>query len=355
MKDPYEILGVSKDASQDEIKKAFRKLSLKWHPDKQVGKPEKEVKEAEERFKEINAANEVLSDPEKRAQYDQFKEFGGMGGRQGYTDPFEEMIREMQAAAFGGFSMRGRKERAENAQGETIRMKVPLTIEELFCGCDKKLKYKRRVRCKVCHGEGGTNKQACSHCQGTGRITKTWRQGNMMSQSIEVCPYCGGTGFSVQYKCSTCNGEGFVLEDSVIEVSFPPAVENGSMLVAEGYGCESKSPNGKNGDFIVVAAWSFDSSQYSISGLDFYMKMKVPYWSALLGEKVSAFLPNGKEIKVPLPECTKPGDLVKAEGKGISRDGSKGDLLLAIEYDVPNQLSEAEKKSLKALEKKMKS
>lgn len=325
MRNPYEVLGVKKDASQADIKKAFRKLAAKYHPDKFANKSEQEQKEAEEKFKEVNEANEILSDEQKRAQYD----FYGDTSRQRVQRPRRSYVQP----------------------GQDIRMRVPLTFEEIYNGTTKKLKYKRKVRCSSCHGAGGTGQEVCQYCQGTGIYREVFQQGNTHFESHTTCPYCNGTGFSVKYKCNKCNGSGFETKENIVEVSFERGIENGQMLGLENEGCESKSPDGPNGTFIVVVEHNYDPTVYSISGPDIYHNVKVPYYDALLGNQFKLKLPDGSEETFNLKECTAPDTVISKPGKGFTYyspfSGKKeGTYNIVVNYDVPTSLSKEEKESL---------
>ena len=213
-KDLYAILGVSKNASDDEIKKAFRKLSLKYHPDRQGGKSDKEKKEAEEKMKEISAAWTVLSDPEKKRQYDMYGTYDEnmFNGNFDFGDIFSHM--NDMFSGFGDFFGRGtNRNRNRNTgpiPGQTLKIQIPVSIDEILKGkIDRDVEYSIDVRCPNCNGEGGTGKKTCSHCHGTGMITETQRTPFGIIQNSHPCQYCHGEGTSLETVCSECHGTGF--------------------------------------------------------------------------------------------------------------------------------------------------
>ena len=361
-KNYYDILGVKKDASEKEIKNAFRKLSLKYHPDKQVGKSDDEKKKAEDKFKEINEAYSVLSDPEKKKKYDTFGSVdGGSGGFGGsWSDlfgghsgsgfgGFEEIFRDIENARNGRRT--GRSSAWENVYehiepGTDIRMTIPLTIEEIFNGCTKKVKYNRNTRCPNCHGDGGTGKHVCTHCNGTGLMTRLTRNGFMTVQETVPCTYCNGKGTVIDTKCPTCNGSGFRQTSNTIDVTFPPGMINGLGISIENAGNESNSTKGKNGRFIAVAQHNYDGNIYTVNGLDVIQKIYVDYYDLLLGCEYVIELPNGKRHKLNLPSCIPDGKLLRLRNEGIKNETSSGDYYLEIHYKMPEKLSDYEREQI---------
>lgn len=358
-KNYYEILGVEKDVNDDNLKKAYRKLSLKYHPDRQQGKSESEQKEAEEKFKEINEAYTNLSDPEKRQQYDMFgtvdgrmqgggNPFGGnpFGGGFGFDDVFE---------MFGGG--RSRYQQQEMVRpGKNVQMSIPLDIEDIYCGCTKKVKYKRDVRCMTCHGEGGSDVKICPHCGGTGRVIKQSQNGFAVFRQEMPCSHCEGTGKTVGKVCQTCHGSGFKSVENIVEVTFPAGIQEGQGLEMPGEGSESKKRNGQNGSFIAVAKYNYDRNKYTVSGIDIIEKVYVDYVDAMLGMTYKLILPDKKEIDVHIKECTESGKKLVLRGKGIkvrNQFGQEitGDYYLQIIHKVPQSLSAEEKKYLEKIKK----
>lgn len=347
----YDILGISKDASDAQIKSAYRKLSLKYHPDRLANKSESERKEGEEKFKKITAAYNVLSDPEKKKNYDMFGDPNGRGGGgfDGGFGGFDDLFRQFSnmhgfggGGPFGGGSPFG--ERIE--RGQDIQMRIPLTIEEIFNGCTKKVKYDRNTRCPNCHGVGGTGQKACPHCHGTGQIVTTTRQGFTTMQNISVCHHCHGTGFTVDKKCISCGGSGFKKSSYTLDVTFPPGIQNNSGVQYKEKGSESPNVKGRNGDFIAFASYNIDNNRYIIQGYDVIEKIYIPYYDLLLGCDYKLVLPNKKEKVIALNSCTPEGKLIKLFREGIKHNGNVGDYYLEVHYQMPTNLTPEERKQI---------
>lgn len=367
-KNYYEILGLKKEATEKEIKSAFRKLSLKYHPDKQVGKSDAEKKAAEDKFKEINEAYSVLSDPEKKQKYDTFGSVDGNPGG-GFGGSWSDLFRG--AGGFGGGSQfggwddifrdienarNGRRSGGRNSgwnnvnevieDGGDVRMTIPLTIEDIFNGCTKKVKFNRNTRCPNCHGEGGTGKHVCAYCNGTGLITRLSRNGYMTVQETAPCPHCNGKGTVVDTKCPTCNGTGFKQTSNTVDVVFPAGIPNGMGVVVNGQGHESNNVKGKNGNFIGIAKHMYDEDVYTVRGLDVIQKIYVDYYDLLLGCEYTVELPNKKRHKLNLVSCIQEGKLLRLRNEGIKNGSQTGDYYLEIHYQMPDKLSEEERKQL---------
>lgn len=340
-KDLYEILGVSRDASENDIKKAAKKLLKKYHPDVQPKDATLEQKkEAEEKFKEINEAKEILTDPEKRRNYDMF---GSTSASQGNNyNPWADMMSQHRNAM-------------RYAPGSDIRMRVPLTIEEIVNGCTKKLKYKKDVRCPHCHGKGGSGETTCPDCGGTGIHVQRFQRGNTVFQSSSTCETCNGTGFYVKDKCTHCGGSGFVKEEHIQEVEFPAGLGDGEVLGVRGAGSEAKDPHGNNGDFVIQINHNYDHDVYDIQGLNLIQKVRIPFYDALLGTKINVQHPNGKTYKINIPECTQPNYTVQHNSLGLSREGyyglETGKYILVVNYDIPVKLTKNQKKLLEEFKK----
>lgn len=363
-KDYYDILGVSKDASQEDIKKSFRKLSLKYHPDRQNGKSEAEKKAAEEKFKEVSEAYDTLSDPNKKRAYDLgssgptgFEEFfrdmgGGYDPFMGHTDPFGF------SDIFGTRSRRRSQsgERPEDLHGSDIRMNIPLSVEDIVNGCKKKVKYKKRVRCHVCHGKGGENKVTCPYCNGTGMETKTsWRSG-MMFQETTTCKHCSGRGYKIEKPCNTCNTTGVEIVEETLDIVFQPGIGNNAVMYAQ-KGNDSKSEKGVAGNFIAVPVIDKSKlgSQYSIDGLNIQETKKVKMTDALLGREIEIQVPGKSPERYKLNPNTKPGDTITKYGLGILEEdfeygkNKRGNYVFKIQYDIPQTLSQEQKELLEKL------
>lgn len=353
-RDYYEILGVGKNATDTELKKSYRKLSKQHHPDKMAGKSESEIKESEEKFKEINEAYSVLSDPEKRGLYDQFGHDMGRGqqmdgGFGDYDVDLEDMINRMQQqAGFGGFG--GRQQRPQGPQPLTVE--VGLTLEEIFEGVKKTFKYKVNRKCKHCNGkkyvesEGGRI-DTCKKCNGAGMIRE--QRGHMMFMS--TCPQCGGNGHTLVNPCKTCNGTGFEKEDKTIEIDFPKGIMNGQYLHFSEGGHE-QNVNGTNhvGDLIVVAR-EIQNQTFQREGNNLHCVIEPSIYDSILGEEVSVKSIDGKTHKFKLKVGTENGEAFRLNGLGMPMINTNkyGDLIVHIKNKMPKTLTNEEIKLLKKL------
>lgn len=338
----YDVLGVDKDASDKDITKAFRKLSMKYHPDRQADKNEEEKAEAEAKFKEINEAYSVLNDPQKKENYDRFgspdgprfdeSSFGG--------SPFGDFFGSM----FGG--NRGRQQKYHEP-GEDIKIDVRLSLEDVFVGCTKTVTFDRNIRCMNCHGEGGTGRQTCRTCHGTGYVTKNTMIGGIMMQQRMTCQACKGTGFTIQHKCPTCGGTGAKSTKVTTDVYFPPAMKAGFAIERRGEGHESMDRDGMDGNLYLMATYDFDTNKYTIQGLDVIEVLDVPYYDALLGVELTVELPNHEKKRLKVPSCVPDGKLLRLYREGIeSPNGQKGDYYFHIRYIYPESLTDKERKAL---------
>ena len=351
-KDYYKILGVDRNASEQDIKKAYRKMSLKYHPDRQVGKSESEKKAAEEKFKEAAEAYDTLGDKDKKQQYDNpgfgpggFSfDFNGFGG-----NPFADM-----------FGHRGpQQNNSADYIGETTYANLVIDLKDLYNLGYKKVSYLKKERCSVCNGDGGTGKQTCPHCHGTGMITKTQMQGNTIFQSSSPCPHCHGTGYTIEHKCNSCSGIGFntKLKEynfDMSSVSMGILSKNGSRINVGQYGSDSKNPSGNQGDLILTVKLAIDTNKYAImNGVDVYERVKIPFVDMVLGTSLEVKLPNNKTYKVNVPECTQPGTKLKLNGKGLSDNGNHitathrvGDYIIVVEPVFPESITKEQHKIL---------
>lgn len=355
-KDYYEILGLSRDATDKEIRKAWKRISLELHPDRQNGKTDAEKKEAEEKFKEANEAYTVLSDPEKKKQYDMF---GTVDGRMGGGSPFDGF-----SGGFGGFDdvfnmfggRGGFRQQQQIKPGKTVQMNIPLDIEDIYCGCTKKVKYKRDMRCMTCHGEGGSDVKTCPHCNGTGRIVKQSQNGFAIYRQEMPCPHCDGSGKTVGKVCPTCHGSGFRQEENIVELNFPAGVQEGQYIEMPDMGSESKKRNGPNGSFVAVAKYNYDKNRYTVTGLDIVEKIYIDYTDALLGTTYKLVMPDKKELDVNIKECTEYGKKLVLRGRGIKTRNQfgqemTGDYYIQILYKIPSSLTPEEKKLIEKIRK----
>ena len=353
-RDYYEVLGVSKTATEAEIKNAYKKMAIKYHPDRNPGD-----KEAEEKFKEAAEAYDVLRDPDKRARYDQFGHAGlnGAGGFGGGASMNMEDIFSMFGDIFGGHgfgdafssftSFRGGGRGAtQQYRGADLRLKVKISLNEVATGTIKKFKVKKNVTCTHCHGSGSEdgNTETCSQCKGTGYVVRNVNTmlGRMQTQS--ACPKCGGTGKTIKNKCHVCQGEGVVSGEEVIEVRIPAGVMDGMVLNVEGKGHAGKQ-NGIPGDIQVYIEVEPNAElTRDNNNLIYNLLLDVP--TATLGGSAEIPTLDGR-VKIKIEPGTQPGKIMRLRGKGLpSVPGygyGNGDLIVNIGVYVPEKLSKEER------------
>ncbi len=351
-KDYYEVLGVSKDASDAEIKSAFRKLAKQYHPD--ISKEEN----AEEKFKEIQEAYEVLGDENKRKQYDQFghaafegaQGFGGAGGYGGFNtsgfdfgDIFDNIF-----GGFGGFSGGG-SSRNSARQGDDKLVRIRLTFEEAVYGCEKDIKLDVSEKCEDCHGKGGTGEKTCPDCHGSGTTTTEQRTmfGTFMSKS--TCRKCSGKGKIYENTCSSCRGTGRVMQHKTITINVPSGVDTGTRLVIPEKG-EAGINGGPNGDLYIEFAVE-SHNLYSRDGDDIYLKVPLTITEAVLGTKKEIPTLYGN-VKLTIPAGTNTGDKQRIKGKGIdnSKRRTKGDMYIIMDVRIPDKITKEQKRLFEELE-----
>ena len=365
-KDYYDVLGVSKNATTEEIIAAYKKKAMLYHPDRQQGKSETEKKEAEEKFKECSEAAEVLRDPDKRARYDQFGTADGSGFSTGGMDPFE-FFRKMQAGFgqmddgdFGfspfGFGMGGSCHQHEapdiNApeDGADIQTSISVTFKEAVFGCTKDFNFDLDKECPDCRGTGaekGSIPTLCTKCKGQGQIATVRRFGPMVSQQITTCPDCGGSGYSMK-RCPTCSGSGRVAEKRHVKVKIPAGFSDGQRLRLRGLGrCGVKG--GTNGDLYVVVRVG-DSDLFTRDGLNVYLRFFISPVTATLGGKVDIPTPYGYK-KLVISPGTASGARMRIKGGGIKADDGVGDMFIDIEIEPYVNLTSEQKKLLEQIAK----
>ena len=360
-RDYYEVLGVEKNASEDEIKKAYRKIAIKYHPDRNPGD-----KEAEEKFKEAAEAYDVLHDPKKRQQYDQFGFNGPMGG--GGFDGFGGAAMNMDdifsmfgdifgghgfGGGFGGFGGGGGRGR-QQMRGGDLRLKVKLTLEEINKGVTKKFKVRKDIECSHCHGsgaEGGSGKETCPTCHGSGVITHTTQSIFGMMQTQGVCPTCHGSGEVIKNKCHECGGTGVVKGEEVVEINIPAGVAEGMVINVPGKGNAGPN-NGINGD-IQVFIEEEDNSTFVRDGNDLIYNLLLDFPTAALGGEVDVPTIEGSKLKIKIESGTQPGKTLRLRGKGLPAvqgyGNGRGDLVVNISVYVPKTLSREEKQMLEQM------
>ena len=351
-RDYYEVLGVSKGASEDEIKKAYRKIAIKYHPDRNPGD-----KEAEEKFKEAAEAYDVLHDPQKRQQYDQFGfdgpmggGFGGFGGASMNMDDIFSMFGDIFGGrGFGGFG--GAHRAHQQHRGSDLRLKVRLTLEEINTGVTKKFKVRKDVPCEHCHGTGaedGSGTTQCPTCHGSGVISHTTQSIFGMMQTQGVCPTCGGEGVVIKNKFHQCGGEGVTKGEEVVEIKIPAGVAEGMVVNVPGKGNAGRH-NGSNGD-IQVFIEEEPNELFVRDGNDLVYNLLLDFPTAALGGEVEIPTIEGNKLRVKVDSGTQPGKTMRLRGKGLPAvqgyGSGKGDLVVNISVYVPKTLSREEKEAL---------
>lgn len=357
--DYYEVLGVTKSASADEIKKAYRKKAMEFHPDKNPGN-----KEAEEKFKVAAEAYEVLSDAKKKAQYDQFGHsafsggMGGPGGGAGFHDVsdifehFGDIFGDFfggQSSGFSGGSRSGRVQRNGPKRGSDLRYFLDITLKESYLGVSKEIKYEAEKDCVICSGTGakaGTSPETCHYCGGTGQLVQ--KQG--FFSFATTCPHCGGSGQLIKEKCKTCSGVGRETYERKISVNVPAGIEDGTQLRVNGEGDQGHK-GGPQGDLYAVIRVKKDNKFYR-DGLDLISQIEVSYLEAILGtEKVIDTFEGQKTLTIPAG--TAPNDILRLKKKGFPalRGSSRGDLKFYVKVAIPKSLDSEEEKALRSIAK----
>ena len=351
-KDYYEILGVPRNATLDEIKKAYRELALKYHPDRNKSK------EAEEKFKEINEAYAVLSDPEKRKQYDMY---GPAGFGQRYSEEdifrgfnFEDIFRDL-GINFGFdfgfdnfdedfFSPFEQRQRAQNV-GQSILYRLDITLEEAAKGAEKEIKFRHIKKCPHCNGTGAEPDAKlikCPECNGRGVIIATRNTFFGKIQTSMTCPRCGGSGKIYDKPCRVCNGTGGIVSDEKVVVKIPPGIEDGARLRLRGMGDYAK---GGSGDMF-VEIHILEDKTFKRKGDDIYVNIDIPFYTAILGGTVKVPTLNG-EKEVEIPRGTQQGAKIVLPGEGIRGQRKSGDEVVIVNITMPKSLSKEEEELLK--------
>lgn len=348
-RDYYEVLGVGKDAGDDDIKKAFRQQAKKWHPDVNQGN-----KEAEAKFKELNEAYEVLSDPQKKAQYDQFGHSGPAGagfggGGAGFGGGFEGFggFGDIFDTFFGGGG--GRRNPTGPQRGEDLRYDLTITFEEAAFGASKEINIIRDEQCDECGGSGaekGTHAETCPACHGSGQVRAQQNTIFGSFASVRPCEQCGGTGKIVKTPCKKCSGRGRIRRSRRMTVQIPAGIDNGQSIVMRGEG-EHGLRGGGTGDlhiFITVSPHKL----FVRRGADLFMSLNIGYAEAVLGGEVE--VPTlGSSVKYKIPEGTQPNTRFRLKNQGIQklRSNDRGDLYVTVNIEVPKRLSSKQKELLR--------
>lgn len=346
----YDVLGVKKDATQDEIKSQYRKLVKQYHPDLHPGD-----EAAATKFKEINEANEVLSDPQKRQQYDYELEHPGMGGGfggfgeggfGGFGDIFGDIFSSFTGGATGSRSEQNRK-------GKDVTLEVELSFLDAAKGCKREIKYNRNEPCSSCKGTGAKNGTAyttCSTCKGAGQVQYVSGGGFFRSVSVRPCTDCSGTGKKITEKCSDCGGKGYNRKQTVVNLDIPAGADNNSYIKKRGYG-DASNTGGEAGDLIVV----FSVASHKIfkrKNFDLYVELPISFKTACLGGKVK--IPTLDEpVEFTVPDGTQSGKTFIVRGKGIKTRSTVGDLYVTVVIEVPSRLSRSERKSLEKFDEEL--
>lgn len=350
-RDYYEVLGVSKDADENTIKKAYRQLAKKYHPDMNPGD-----KDAEAKFKEVNEAYDVLSDPDKRAKYDQyghaaFDPSSGMGGQGfgGFGD-FGFDINDIFSSFFGGSATGGSSSRRNGPiRGDNITVRLTLTFEEAVFGCKKEVTYQKVQKCADCGGTGaakGTSPKTCDACRGTGQIKVQQRTPFGVMQTMKTCDTCRGTGKIIENKCDKCRGSGFVRVPKTLEVNIPAGIDDGQQIALRGQGSDGLN-GGSAGDLNILISVR-PHSVFERDGDDIYCEVPITYTEATLGADINIPTLEGSE-KYTIPEGTQTGTVFTLRNRGVTRVNSKirGNLYITVTVEVPKNLSSEQKNLLR--------
>ena len=354
-RDYYEVLGLNKGADEASIKKAYRTLAKKYHPDMNPGNAE-----AEQKFKEVNEAYSVLSDSEKKAQYDQFghaafeQGAGGYGGYGGFSDfgDIGDIFSSFFGGGFGGgFGGSSSSRRNAPQRGEDIGVHITLTFEEAAFGVKKDISYKRIQKCDECHGSGaqkGTHAETCSSCNGSGQRRVMQRMGGMQFQTTVTCDSCRGTGKIIKNPCSNCSGTGYVRINKTLSVDIPAGIDNGERIALRGQGSDGRN-GGPAGDLIITVSIKphkiFKRERYNV-----YCDVPITVAEATLGAEITIPTLDGEQ-KYEIPDGTQPGTQFTLKGKGIqylNYPNRKGDLIFTTIVEIPKGLSQNQKDHMRA-------
>ena len=352
-RDYYEVLGVQKGASEDEIRKSYRRLARKYHPDLNKNNPE-----AADKFKEVNEAYEVLSDKDKRAKYDQFgfagvdPNYGGGAGAGGFGGFDMGDLGDLFGSFFGGFGGGRTQRRNAPQRGESIRQSVILSFEEAAFGCEKEISVNRIESCDECGGTGaakGTSVETCPNCRGTGMVTQAQRTPLGMFQTQSACPHCRGTGKIIKKPCARCGGQGRVRKSRKFKVNIPAGIDDGQSIQQRGQG-NAGINGGPAGDLFVTVSIR-PHPIFTREGQDVYVEIPVSFTQAALGDTLRVPTIDGR-VEYKMPEGTQPGTVFRMKGKGIQNVSGRGrgDQYVRVSIEVPRGLSDKQKHLLREFE-----
>jgi molecular chaperone DnaJ len=352
-RDFYEILGVDRDADKEEIKQAYRRLARKYHPD--VNKEEG----AEERFKEINRAYEILSEPEMRSRYDRFGEAGvGSGAGAGYQDfgdmgGFADIFESFFSGFSGGMGQTARR-RTGPVRGDDLRLDLKLDFREAVFGGEKEIRISHLETCTTCSGSGakpGTRARGCSTCSGSGQVRRATRTPFGSFTQVSVCPTCNGSGQVIEDKCEVCSGSGQKQEAKKLKITIPAGVDNGTRLRVSSEG-DAGQRGGPAGDLYVYLFVNEDS-EFQRDGINILSELQISYLQAILGSRVEVNTVDGP-VEVMIAPGTQPNTVLTLENRGVPRLGnsvSRGDHLITVTVEIPAKISPEERELLEKLAK----
>ncbi len=355
MPDYYETLGVSRDADKEEIKRAYRRLARKYHPD--VNKEQG----AEERFKEINRAYEILSEPEMKARYDRFGEAGvssGAGAGAGYADfgdmGFADIFESFFSGFAGGMGQQTGRRRGGPTRGDDLRLDLKLEFREAVFGGEKEIRIPHLENCNTCNGTGakpGTRPRTCSTCSGSGQVRRATRTPFGSFTQVSVCPTCNGEGQVIEDKCETCGGAGRKQETKKLKITIPPGVDNGTRLRVSKEG-DAGLRGGPPGD-LYVYLFVEEDAEFQRDGINVLSDLKISYLQAILGCRLQVNTVDGP-VELKIPPGTQPNTVLTLENNGVPKLGnpvSRGDHLITIQIDIPTRITAEERELLEKLAK----
>ncbi|MCR4711438.1 MAG: molecular chaperone DnaJ [Clostridia bacterium] len=363
-RDYYEVLGLQKGASEEDIKKAFRKMAMKYHPDRNPGD-----KDAEEKFKEVNEAYSILSDADKKSKYDRFgfagvdpnAGFGGDGGFGGFSgfggtssgfSGFEDIFSDLFGGGFSGFGGSSARARTAPTKGRDLQKNVTIEFTDAAFGCKQQVQLTKLVRCSRCNGDGaapGTSKRQCPKCHGTGTVTTVQNTAFGSFQSTRPCPDCNGTGSIIDTPCPDCHGTGSIRKTLKIDIDIPAGVDTGSVIPIRGQG-EPGLNGGPNGDLYIVINVK-PHKLFERDGTDLYLEIPITFSQAALGDDIQ--VPTlSEKVQYKIPAGTQPGTVFRLRGKGVKdlKGNRYGDLYVKVQLEVPTKLNSKQRKAIEEME-----